>query len=84
MQFLGLAISDSEQQCSQVILFAGIFRSKCARLGTGNEIKLVCSLNNTDSRNHFGDVTGSMASVCHLHSSNCYLHMVPGKRQTQL
>lgn len=42
---------------------------------------MVRFLNNTDSRNNYGDGTGSMGSVCYLNSSNCNLHMVPSKLQ---
>lgn len=52
--------------------------SKCARLGNGKQSRMVCFLNNTDSRNYCRDVSGGMASICHLHSSNCSLHMVSG------
>jgi hypothetical protein len=40
----------------------------------------VCLLNNSDSRNYCSDVASDMGSICHLHSSNCNLHMVPSKR----
>ncbi|XP_019054834.1 PREDICTED: ATP-dependent bile acid permease-like [Nelumbo nucifera] len=31
----------------------------------------------TGSRDYYRHVTGSMASICNLHSSDCNLHMVP-------
>lgn len=39
----------------------------------------MCFLYNTDSRNYSGDVAGGMGSICHIHSSDCNLHMVPSK-----
>ncbi|KAL9303512.1 hypothetical protein ACSQ67_020775 [Phaseolus vulgaris] len=53
----------------------GFHRSKCVRHGNGKQSRMVCFLNNTDSRNYCRDVSGGMASICHLHSSNCSLHM---------
>jgi len=55
---------------------SGFHRSKCARFGNGKQSRMVCFLNNTDSRNHCRDVSSGMASICHLHSSYCSLHMV--------
>ncbi|GFP91051.1 ABC transporter c family member 9 [Phtheirospermum japonicum] len=44
-------------------------------LGNGKQVRLVCFLNNTASRNYSRHVTSCLGSVSHLHSSHGNLHM---------
>lgn len=62
-----------------MILITGLYGPKCVRLGNRKQIRLVCFFNNTDSGNYRSYVTGSMASFRSIHSSDCNLHVVPGK-----
>lgn len=61
-----------------IYINTGINRPECLGLGNGKQVRLVCILYHSATRDYSRDVTSCVGSICHLHSNNSYLHLVPG------